>query len=210
MPVDTHVHRVARRLGIIGEKVTADQAHPLLTELAGRGRRRRRSTPCTWTSCGTAAASATPGGRACGECPLAGMCPSAGLVQSAARGRRPAPRQTPAAQPRSSGRASAAAWPPPSRTRCPGPRPCPSQRSSRCVFHTSRQSWLQTNASAEEHEVLPPRQRRDLEERAPERHGEHDDHAERTGSRRRRPCASRCAPRARRRPTTWSAARSAG
>ena len=39
MPVDTHVHRVARRLGIIDEKVTADQAHPLLTELGGPGRR---------------------------------------------------------------------------------------------------------------------------------------------------------------------------
>lgn len=30
MPVDTHVHRVARRLGLIGGKVTADQAHDLL------------------------------------------------------------------------------------------------------------------------------------------------------------------------------------
>ena len=30
MPVDTHVHRVARRLGLIGEKTTADQAHPIL------------------------------------------------------------------------------------------------------------------------------------------------------------------------------------
>jgi len=30
MPVDTHVHRVSKRLGLIGEKVTADQAHDLL------------------------------------------------------------------------------------------------------------------------------------------------------------------------------------
>ena len=77
MPVDTHVHRVARRLGIIDVKVTAEQAHPLLTAMAGpadaaqiyavhvdfvrHGRRichARR--PC------------------CGECPLAGLCPSAG------------------------------------------------------------------------------------------------------------------------------------
>jgi endonuclease-3 len=29
-PVDTHVHRVARRLGLIGPKVTAEQAHDLL------------------------------------------------------------------------------------------------------------------------------------------------------------------------------------
>ncbi len=30
MPVDTHVHRVARRLGLIGDKVTAEKAHALL------------------------------------------------------------------------------------------------------------------------------------------------------------------------------------
>ncbi len=30
MAVDTHVHRVAKRLGLIGPKVTADQAHDLL------------------------------------------------------------------------------------------------------------------------------------------------------------------------------------
>lgn len=30
LPVDTHVHRVARRLGLIGPKVGADQAHELL------------------------------------------------------------------------------------------------------------------------------------------------------------------------------------
>ena len=30
MPVDTHVHRVSRRLGLIGPKVTAEQAHDLM------------------------------------------------------------------------------------------------------------------------------------------------------------------------------------
>ena len=30
MPVDTHIFRVAKRLGLIGDKVTADQAHDLL------------------------------------------------------------------------------------------------------------------------------------------------------------------------------------
>jgi endonuclease-3 len=33
MPVDTHVHRIAVRLGLIGPRVTADAAHPLLTAL---------------------------------------------------------------------------------------------------------------------------------------------------------------------------------
>lgn len=30
MPVDTHIHRVSRRLGLIGPKVTAEQAHDIL------------------------------------------------------------------------------------------------------------------------------------------------------------------------------------
>ena len=33
MPVDTHVHRVAKRLTLIGPKVTADQAHALLEQV---------------------------------------------------------------------------------------------------------------------------------------------------------------------------------
>ncbi len=79
MPVDTHVHRVARRLGIIGDKVTADQAHPLLTELAG---------PDDAAQVYAVHVDLVRHGRricharrpACGECPLAPMCPSAGLV----------------------------------------------------------------------------------------------------------------------------------
>jgi endonuclease-3 len=33
LPVDTHVHRVSGRLGLIGPKVTADAAHPLIQSL---------------------------------------------------------------------------------------------------------------------------------------------------------------------------------
>jgi endonuclease-3 len=33
LPVDTHVERVSKRLGLIPEKATADQAHDLLEEL---------------------------------------------------------------------------------------------------------------------------------------------------------------------------------
>lgn len=32
-PVDTHIHRVSKRLGFIDEKTTADQAHPLMEAL---------------------------------------------------------------------------------------------------------------------------------------------------------------------------------
>lgn len=73
MPVDTHVHRVAGRLGLIGAKTSAEAAHDILSELAGpenvfaahinlvrHGRRichARRPE--------------------CGRCPLASICPSA-------------------------------------------------------------------------------------------------------------------------------------
>ncbi|MFO8015411.1 MAG: endonuclease III [Phycisphaerae bacterium] len=33
LPVDTHVHRVTRRLGLIGPKTTAEQAHEVLAEM---------------------------------------------------------------------------------------------------------------------------------------------------------------------------------
>ncbi len=39
MPVDTHVHRVAKRLGLIGPKTTAEQAHDLLEEMVAPERR---------------------------------------------------------------------------------------------------------------------------------------------------------------------------
>jgi endonuclease III len=32
-PVDTHIHRVSKRLGLIAEKTTADQAHPIMEGL---------------------------------------------------------------------------------------------------------------------------------------------------------------------------------
>jgi endonuclease-3 len=38
MPVDTHVHRVALRLGLIPAGTSADQAHSVLTELVPAGR----------------------------------------------------------------------------------------------------------------------------------------------------------------------------
>jgi endonuclease III len=79
MPVDTHVHRVARRLGIIGEKVTAEQAHPLLTELAGSDDAAQiYAAHVDFVKHGRRICRARR--PACGECPLAGVCPSAGLA----------------------------------------------------------------------------------------------------------------------------------
>ena len=79
MPVDTHVHRLARRLGIIGDKVTADQAHPLLTELAGADDPAQvYAVHVDFVRHGRRICHARR--PACGECPLAPMCPSAGIV----------------------------------------------------------------------------------------------------------------------------------
>jgi endonuclease-3 len=75
MPVDTHVHRVARRLDIIAAKVTAEQAHPLLTELAGADDAAQiYAVHVGFVRHGRRICHAQR--PACGECPLAGMCPS--------------------------------------------------------------------------------------------------------------------------------------
>ena len=73
LPVDTHVHRVSRRLGLLGPRTTAEQAHEVLGALVpGRlvyafhvlliehGRRTCRARR-----------------PACGVCALARVCPSA-------------------------------------------------------------------------------------------------------------------------------------
>jgi endonuclease-3 len=79
MPVDTHVHRVARRLGIIDEKVTADQAHPLLTRLAGADDAEQvYAVHVDFVRHGRRICHARR--PACDACPLAPMCPSAGLA----------------------------------------------------------------------------------------------------------------------------------
>jgi len=79
MPVDTHVHRVARRLGIIGEKVSAEQAHPLLTALAGPDDPAQvYAVHVDFVRHGRRVCHARR--PACGECPLAGMCPSVGIA----------------------------------------------------------------------------------------------------------------------------------
>jgi endonuclease-3 len=77
MPVDTHVHRVARRLGIIQAEVTAEQAHPLLTQLAGpEDAAQIYAVHVDFVRHGRRICHARR--PACGECPLAGLCPSAG------------------------------------------------------------------------------------------------------------------------------------
>lgn len=81
IPVDTHVHRVARRLGLIGSKATADQAHGILESVVPRERHyafhmhliRHGRQICN-----------APRPR-CSECPLEAICPKVGVSSATAR-----------------------------------------------------------------------------------------------------------------------------
>lgn len=76
LPVDTHVHRTSRRLGLIGPKVNAGQAHALFA----------RVTPPEWVY--PLHVNLIRHGRqichaqrpACSNCPLSGVCAYAGSI----------------------------------------------------------------------------------------------------------------------------------
>lgn len=78
MPVDTHVQRVARRLDLLDAGVTAEQAHPILTRLAGPRPEDIYAAHVDFVRHGRRICHARR--PACPECPLAPICPSAGLV----------------------------------------------------------------------------------------------------------------------------------
>jgi len=78
MPVDTHVHRVAGRLGLIDPGVTAEAAHALLTALAGPDPADVYAAHVGLVRHGRRVCHARR--PACGRCPLVGLCPSAFLV----------------------------------------------------------------------------------------------------------------------------------
>jgi len=75
MAVDTHVFRVTRRLGLIGPKVTADQAHDILEGLVSPSE--VYSFHIYLITHGRRVCHAQRPG--CGLCALAGVCPSRGL-----------------------------------------------------------------------------------------------------------------------------------
>lgn len=72
MPVDTHVHRVSQRIGLIGPKVTAEAAHTLLLDLLPAephvlfnfhvGMLKHGQRICVWAK------------PRCERCPLTGLC----------------------------------------------------------------------------------------------------------------------------------------
>ncbi len=77
MPVDTHVHRVARRLGLIEERATADQAHELLNRDSSVPPKLRFSFHIQLIRHGRAVCRA--GRPACDTCVLGGLCPRIGI-----------------------------------------------------------------------------------------------------------------------------------
>jgi endonuclease III len=76
MPVDTHVHRVARRLGLIDRRVTAEQAHSPLGSLAGPDPLDVYALHVDLVRHGRRVCHARR--PECDRCPLAVFCPSAG------------------------------------------------------------------------------------------------------------------------------------
>jgi endonuclease-3 len=72
LPVDTHVHRVAKRLGLIGPKVGADTAHGALEAGLGGDRDRVYSFHVTMIAHGRAVCTARR--PYCERCPLTECC----------------------------------------------------------------------------------------------------------------------------------------
>jgi endonuclease-3 len=75
LPVDTHVHRVARRLGFFDQRVDAVRAHAVME--AAVPPRLRVSTHVGLIRLGRAICK--PGRPHCEECPLRDLCPTAPL-----------------------------------------------------------------------------------------------------------------------------------
>jgi endonuclease-3 len=75
MPVDTHVHRVGRRLGLIPPELGADDAHAWLDRLIGPDRDAIYALHLNLIHHGRTTCKARA--PACGRCPLSDVCPTA-------------------------------------------------------------------------------------------------------------------------------------
>jgi endonuclease-3 len=78
LPVDTHVHRVARRLGFIGPEVDAAKAHVVMEEAVPPRLRVRMHVGLIRLG----REICRPGRPACEVCPLKDLCPTAPAVLS--------------------------------------------------------------------------------------------------------------------------------
>jgi endonuclease III len=72
-PVDTHVHRLCRRLGLVPEKVSAEKTHELMQPLVPKGK--AYSLHINFLKLGRTVCKAQK--PSCSICPLAELCPSA-------------------------------------------------------------------------------------------------------------------------------------
>ena len=84
LPVDTHVHRVASRLGLIPPKATARRAHEVLEEITPPDIRVEMHVGLIRLGREICKA----GRPRCEDCPLAGLCPTAPLFLGGTRARR--------------------------------------------------------------------------------------------------------------------------
>lgn len=86
MPVDTHVHRVTRRLGLIPDSLDANRAHPALDHLIGPNRDAIYALHLNLIQHGRSTCKARA--PTCCRCALNDLCPSASLM---GRDERPMP-----------------------------------------------------------------------------------------------------------------------
>ena len=80
-PVDTHILRVSKRLGLIGRKVSADQAHPILENMIPSNN--RYDMHVLLITHGRQICKARV--PQCGRCPLDQECPASTKKQTASR-----------------------------------------------------------------------------------------------------------------------------
>jgi len=74
-PVDTHVHRICKRLGLVPEKANAEKTHHLMQPLVPKGK--AFSLHINFLKLGRTICKAQK--PACRECPISNLCPSAKL-----------------------------------------------------------------------------------------------------------------------------------
>jgi endonuclease III len=75
MVVDTHVHRVARRLGLVGRSAEPAQSHEALMVMAPAAWGAEAFYELHWLIKGLGQSICTDSPPACGRCPLNAMCP---------------------------------------------------------------------------------------------------------------------------------------
>jgi len=93
MVVDTHVHRVIRRLGLVGRSAEPAQSHEALMVLAPAATTAEDFYELHWLIKGLGQSLCTDKPPACGRCPLNALCPRVDVgvgrkVVAFARGRR--------------------------------------------------------------------------------------------------------------------------